>query len=81
MRNKIAHGDFLAFEIIVETYASEFMDGRFAFDYSEYSRKNWVIQHVCCELDGVIRKLLCMLLFNRTELENIKNYTCKEIRK
>ena len=79
MRNKIAHGDFLAFEIIIETYASEFMDGRFAFDYSEYSRKNWVIQHVCCELDNIIRKLLCMLLFNRNELENIKNYTCKEI--
>lgn len=81
MRNKIAHGDFLSFEIVIETYASEFMDGRFAFDYSEYSRKNWVIQHVCCELDNVIRKLLCMVLFNRTELDNIKNYTCKEIRK
>ena len=72
MRNKIAHGDFLAFETVVETYASEFMDGRFAFDYSEYSRKNWAVQHVCCELDNVIRKLLGMLLFNRRELEKIK---------
>ena len=72
MRNKIAHGDFLAFETVVETYASEFMDGRFAFDYSEYSRKNWAIQHVCCEIDDVVRKLLCMLLFNRDELEQIK---------
>lgn len=73
MRNKIAHGDFLAFEIVVETYAAEFMDGRFAFDYSEYSRKNWAVQHICCELDDVIRKLLRMLLFNRAELERIKN--------
>ena len=72
MRNKIAHGDFLAFETVIETYASEFMDGRFAFDYSEYSRKNWAVQHVCCELDNVIRKLLGMLLFNRRELERIK---------
>lgn len=72
MRNKIAHGDFLAFETVVETYASEFMDGRFAFDCSEYSRKNWAVQHVCCELDNVIRKLLGMLLFNRRELERIK---------
>ena len=72
MRNKIAHGDFLAFETVVETYASEFMDGRFAYDYSEYSRKNWAVQHVCCELDNVIRKLLGMLLFNRRELERIK---------
>lgn len=73
MRNKIAHGDFLGFEKKIETYAAEFMDGHFAFDYSEYSRKNWTIQHVCCELDNVIRKLLCMLLFNRTELNRIKN--------
>lgn len=73
MRNKIAHGDFLAFETVVETYASEFMDGRFSFDYSEYSRKNWAIQHVCCELDNAIRKLLYILLFNRAELERIKN--------
>ena len=73
MRNKIAHGDFLAFEKVVETYASEFMDGYFSFDYSEYSRKNWAVLHVCCELDDVVRKLLCMLLFNRTELERIKN--------
>ena len=73
MRNKIAHGDFLAFETVLEKYASEFMDGHFAFDYSECSRKNWAVQHVCCELDDVIRKLLCLLLFNRTELKRIKD--------
>lgn len=77
MRNKIAHGDFLAFEAVVETYASEFMDERFSFDYSEYSRKNWAIQTACCELDDAIRKLLCMLLFNRLELERIKNIVPK----
>ncbi len=76
MRNKIAHGDFLAFETIIETYASEFMDGHFAFDYSEYSRKNWAVQHVCCELDNVIRKLLGMLFFERAKLEQIRNNTC-----
>lgn len=75
MRNKIAHGDFLAFETIVETYALEFMDGRFDFDYSEYSRKNWVIQNVCCELDDVVRKLILTLLFNREKLDKIKNST------
>lgn len=75
MRNKIAHGDFLAFETVVETYASEFMDTRFAFDYSEYSRKNWAIQHACCELDDTVRKLLSMLFFDRSELERIKNST------
>lgn len=73
MRNKIAHGDFLAFETMIEMYAAELMDGQFAFDYSECSRKNWAVQHVCCELDDVVRKLLCMLLFDREKLEKIKN--------
>lgn len=73
MRNKIAHGDFLEFENIVETYATEFLDGHFAFDYSEYSRKNWTIQHVCCELDDAVRKMICMLLFDKAKLMKIKN--------
>lgn len=73
MRNKIAHGDFIAFEDVVETYAKEFMDGRFAFDYSECSRKNWTVQHVCCELDDVVRRLISMLLLDREGLNKIKN--------
>ena len=72
MRNKIAHGDFLAFEQLIETYAVEFMDGHFDFDYSEYSRKRWVILHVCCELDNVIRELICMLLLDRSVLKQFK---------
>lgn len=73
MRNKIAHGAFLEFENIVETYATEFLDGYFTFDYSEYSRKNWTIQHVCCELDDAVRKMICMLLFDKAKLMKIKN--------
>lgn len=74
MRNKIAHGDFSAFESKIEEFAVEFMDGRFWFDYSELSRKNWVIQHVCCILDDVIRQLICMLLFDRESLSKLKNH-------
>lgn len=74
MRNKIAHGDFTAFEDLVEIYATEFLDGHFAFDYSEYSRKNWTVQHVCCELDNAVRKMICMLLFNKPQLMQIRNY-------
>ena len=73
MRNKIAHGDFMAFENVIEIYATEFMDGHFSFDYSEYSRKNWAVQHVCCELDDVVRQLICLMLFNRRTLDSIKN--------
>lgn len=72
MRNKIAHGDFIAFENLVEEFASEIMDGNFSFDYSEYSRKNWVILHICCELENVVKKMVNMLFFDRSKLEKIK---------
>ena len=72
MRNKIAHGDFIAFENLVEEFASEIMDGNFSFDYSEYSRKNWVILHICCELENVVKKMVNMLFLDRGKLEKIK---------
>ena len=71
MRNKIAHGDFIAFEELVETYAREFMDDRFNFDYSEYSRKKWVILQVCCKLDDAVRELIHMMFVDRSKLESI----------
>ena len=75
MRNKIAHGDFIAFEKLVEEFACEIMDNNFNFDYSEYSRKNWVILHICCELEIVVKKMINMLFLDREKLEKIKN--CK----
>ena len=71
MRNKIAHGDFLAFEEIVEEFAATLMDGRFWFDYSEFSRKNWIIQNVCCLMDDIVRKLIQILLLDRKQLDSI----------
>lgn len=73
MRNKIAHGDFISFEKLVEEFACEIMDGNFSFDYSEYSRKNWVILHICCELERVVKKMINMLFLDRNKLWDIKN--------
>ena len=73
LRNKIAHGDFLAFEDKIEEYAKKFLDGKFAFDYFEYSRKNWVIIHVCCLLDDVLRRIMHMMFYNSKKLDSIKN--------
>lgn len=72
MRNAIAHGNFLEFEVKLEAYAQKYMDGNFCFDYTEYSRKNWIIQHVCCVLDSIVRRLICMLLLDRPKLDEIK---------
>lgn len=72
LRNKIAHGDFIVFEKYIEEYAVAFMDGRFTFDYSEFSRKNWVIQHICCLLDEVLRQLIHILFYDKTKLDQLK---------
>lgn len=69
MRNAIAHGNFLELEFKLEEYAQKYMDGNFSFDYSEYSRKNWIIQHVCCILDSIVRQLICVLLLDRSKLK------------
>lgn len=73
LRNKLAHGDFTAFEKVIEEYTSDIMDGHFSFDYSEYSRKNWAILHICCQLDDIIRRLIYLLLTDRQKLQQIKN--------
>jgi len=63
----------VALDGIIEEYASRVMDGQFWFDYTEYSRRNWVLLHVCCELEEVVRKLLILLFFDREKLNQIKN--------
>ena len=49
-----------------------FMDGRFAFDYSEYSRKNWAISDICCLLDDILRRIIYMLFYDKDALSSIK---------
>ena len=55
IRNKVAHGDFMAVNKLLERYACKFMDGRFWFDYSEYTRESWVLLHISCELEAVLK--------------------------
>ena len=78
MRNKIAHGDFSKFEELVEKYAVNFMDGKYNFDYSEYSRKNWVILNVCCLLQNILKKMIKMMFYNKKELLKLKNQKFQE---
>lgn len=77
MRNKLAHGDFLAFDKLCEEYAKQFMDGRFAFDYTEYSRKNWVIMSISCLLDDTVGKLMYLKLVHDDSLTTLKK--CKSL--
>lgn len=72
MRNKIGPGDFLRLNDLLEEYAQKFMDGHYDYDYSEYSRLNWIYLHLCCELDDTLARILFLLLTDRKELEKIK---------
>lgn len=57
MRNKIGHGDFKNFIKKSEEFAGKFMEN-YHFDYSEYSRQNWILLHTCCLLDDLLREVL-----------------------
>ena len=72
MRNKIAHGDFVAFEKKVEEYAQYVLDDRYDFDYAEYSRKNWVLLNACCKLTDAVKEMIALLFNDRTKLQQIK---------
>lgn len=72
MRNKIAHGDFVGFEKKIEKYAKLVMDGQYAFDYSEYSRKNWVLLNACCLLESAVKRIIYMLLTEKETIKGIK---------
>ena len=72
MRNKIAHGDFLKFEELIEEYATKIMDGKFNFDYSEKSRKNWAIDHARFSLKKAVLKINSLLFSNKDFITQIK---------
>lgn len=71
MRNKIAHGDFLGFEKKIEEYSDIAMEG-FWYDYSEYSKKNWIIINACCLMEDTLRKIIKTMLYENDILLTIK---------
>lgn len=72
IRNKIAHGDFKKLNTMVEDYAQKYMDGKFWFDYSEYTRSSWILLHISCRLEEVVRKLIYLMLTDSAKLDSIK---------
>lgn len=67
IRNKIAHGDFIHFQKKIEEYATKYLDGFFNYDYTEYSRQNWIIGHLCCELSDSLILIIHQLFYNRSK--------------
>lgn len=63
MRNKIGHGDFKGFNNKSEIFAQKFMKD-YQFDYTEYSRLNWILLHTCGLLDDLLREVLFYQLKN-----------------
>lgn len=80
MRNKVAHGDFVSFEKKAEEYAQRFMDGQFWFDYSEYSRQNWVLGNVCCLLSDTVKAMIKKTFDDKTFMVELKKQKLKECR-
>lgn len=82
IRNKIAHGDFEKLNELLECYAQKYMDGKFWFDYSEYTRSSWVLLHISCELENVLKSLINLMLKDNSrviELRNMKHSFYKNV--
>jgi len=79
IRNKIAHGDFAAYEAEIERYAVDVLDGKYIYDYSEYSRQNWCLLNACWKLDEAIRQMLILALTDRDALRKVKNAKSEEV--
>lgn len=73
LRNKLAHGDFKAFDCELEKFAQRFMDGLFWFDYTEYSRRNWAIGHACHLLNSALSLIVGLLFTDRRKLDVLKS--------
>lgn len=72
IRNKIAHGDFKRLNPLVEDYAKKYMDGKFWFDYTEYTRPSWILLHISCRLEEIVRTLIYLMLTDRERIEKIR---------
>ena len=77
MRNKVAHGNFVDFEKKAEEYAVKFMDGHYSFDYSEYSRQNWVLLNVCCLLSETVKTMIKKEFDNKAFMNSLKKQKLK----
>lgn len=72
IRNKIAHGDFVAYESLLEKYATEILGEEFDYDYTEYSKQNWCLLNACSKLCDALRRMIIMLLTDKSSLLKIK---------
>ena len=77
IRNKIGHGDFVALDTKLKALAEETMNNRFWFDYSELSKRNWILSFACGEIDSCVRRIIFTMLTDRNRIETIKKQTKK----
>lgn len=73
IRNKIAHGDFEKLNELLECYAQKYMDGKFWFDYTEYTRSSWIMLHISCTLEDILKLLIHMMLHDNTKVIELRN--------
>lgn len=73
IRNKIAHGDFEKLNELLECYAQKYMDEKFWFDYSEYTRSSWVLLHISCKLEEVLVSLINLMLSDNAKVKELRD--------
>ena len=64
LRNKIAHGDFEAFQKLLEEYRENFMQN-FWYDEFEYSVESWTINSICLSLKSALSEIFFEFFSNK----------------
>lgn len=73
IRNKIAHADVKSLNNKLEKYGINYMDGHYNYDYSEYSRQNWIIGYISIEITNVLKSILFLYLTDRNRINQMTN--------
>lgn len=72
LRNKIAHGDFVEFQNLLEEYRTNFMKN-FWYDEFEYSVESWTINSICLSLKSALSEILFEFFSNKEEFIRFQN--------
>ncbi|MDF2858166.1 MAG: hypothetical protein K0Q87_4017 [Neobacillus sp.] len=72
LRNKIAHGDFEAFQKLLEEYRENFMKN-FWYDEFEYSVESWTINSICLSLKSASSEILFEFFSNKEGFKRFQN--------
>lgn len=77
IRNAIGHGNFMQLNCLTEKVGKDILDSHYVFDYTEFSRQNWILQSLCCILDNALARILYLYISDKNSFPDSTNFDKK----